>query len=171
MRESTAEIWIGPDQSADFMGTGGGLNPTWLLILRENSRPAWLLVPGNLYDSTPPVIGTPKVWIPSPDRPIEDALVMFAICGLEDTEVLSVLREYVVNQGLDSFDVGEVFPEGMPEAIYEIARRRLDGLHLVASVGEYSLASNNLEALDHYDGMTVEIRTTSLRKAAVSGQS
>lgn len=53
MRETTAEIWIGSDQAAEFYPTGGELNPTWLLLLRENSRPAWILGPGNLHDSEP----------------------------------------------------------------------------------------------------------------------
>ena len=42
MRETTAEIWIGHAEGSDWMGTQGGLNASHLLLLRENSRPAYL---------------------------------------------------------------------------------------------------------------------------------
>ena len=90
MRETTAEIWIGPAQSSEFMGTQGGINATYLLLLRENSRPAWMLMPGNLYDSKPPVLSKPKVWVPTGNHPTEDALLMFAILGAKNHSVKAV---------------------------------------------------------------------------------
>jgi hypothetical protein len=97
MRETTAEIWIGPAQGSEWIGTQGGLNATHLLLLRESSRPAWMLFPGNFHDAKPPQIGRPKVWIPSFKHPIEDALLLFGVMGAKIPEVRAVLSEFDIN--------------------------------------------------------------------------
>ena len=66
------------------MGTQGGFNATYLMLPRENSRPAWMLMPGNLHGTEPPALGKPKVWVPTANHPTEDALLMFAILGAKN---------------------------------------------------------------------------------------
>lgn len=160
MRETTAEIWIGPAQGSDWMGTQGGINATNLLLLRENSRPAWMLMPGNFYDSKPPVLGRPKVWVPSFGHPVEDALLLFAVMGARIPEVKAVLAEFDKSKSRNRLDVDSLFPKGFPKQVYAANRRHLKDWHVVVSVGDYSYAKRDLKALKKYEGLDIEVRQT-----------
>jgi hypothetical protein len=163
MRETTAEIWIGPDQSRDWMGTQGGINATHLMLLRENSRPAWMLLPGNLYDTKPPTIGPAKVWVPTAKNPIQDALLLFAVLGAKVPEVRAVLNEFEKSRSKNRLDLDDKFPRGLPKQVYEACQRHLKDWHVVASVGDYSLAKTDLAALRLYQNLTIEVRTSGLK--------
>lgn len=160
MRETTAEIWIGPDQSSDWIGTQGGINATHLLLLRENSRPAWMLLPGNLHDKKLPTIGPAKVWVPTKQTPLQDALLLFAVMGAKVPEVHAVFNEFEKSRAKSHLDLAERFPRGVPKQIHEACRRHLRGWHVIVSVGSYSLAAGDLEALDSYTYLTSEVRIT-----------
>ena len=158
MRETTAEIWIGEDQSSDWVGTQGGINATHLMLLRENSRPAWMLLPGNLYDSNPPLIKPSKVWNPTLENPIQDALLLFAVLGAKIPEVRAVFNEFEKSRSKSRIDLSAKFPRGVPKSIYAASQRHLKGWHVIVSVGSYSLASRDLDVLSKYSGLNVEIR-------------
>ena len=160
MRETTAEIWIGGDQSSDWMGTMGGINPTYLMLLRENSRPAWMLLPGNLYDTNPPILGSPKVWNPTIENPIHDALPLFAVMGAKVPEIRAVFNEFEKSRSKNHLDLEAKFPRGVPKQIYAASQRHLNGWHVIVSAGSYSLANRNLDALSLYPGLNIEVRTT-----------
>lgn len=160
MRETTAEIWIGPDQSSEWTGTQGGINPSHLLLLRENSRPAWMLLPGNLYDAKPPKIGPAKVWVPTFKTPIQDALLLFAVMGAKVPEVRAVLNEFEKSRSKSRLDLAETFPRGVPKQVHDACRRHLNGWRVVVSVGGYSLATKDLAAIVEYGGLSVEIRVS-----------
>jgi len=160
MRETTAEIWIGHDQSSEWMGTQGGINATHLLLLRENSRPAWMLLPGNLYDTKPPTFGPAKVWVPTPKTPIQDALLLFAVMGAKVPEVRAVLNEFEKSRSKSRLDLAEKFPRGVPKQVHDACRRHLTGWHVIVNVGEYSLAVADLGELASYPGLAVEVRQT-----------
>ena len=167
MRETTAEIWIGPAQGSDFMGTQGGINATHLLLLRENSRPAWMLMPGNLYDSKPPVLGKPKVWVPTANHPTEDALLMFAVLGAKNLAVKAVFEEFEKSRTRNRLDLDDLFGKGVPKDVYAACQRHLADWHVVVSVGSYSLAKRDLSALKKYKKLDIEIReTTSIQDHA-----
>ena len=160
MRETTAEIWIGKDQSTDWMGTQGGINASHLLLLRENSRPAWMLLPGNLYDSEPPLIKSSKVWNPTLENPVQDALLLFAVLGAKVPEVRAVFNEFEKSRVKSRIDLGAKFPRGVPKSVYRSSQRHLKGWHVIVSAGSYSLAFRDLEALSQYSGLNVEVRVT-----------
>jgi len=160
MRETTAEIWIGEDQSSDWIGTQGGINATHLLLLRENSRPAWMLLPGNLYDSKPPLIKPSKVWNPTLENPIQDALLLFAVLGAKVPEVRAVFNEYEQSRSKSRIDLSAKFPRGVPKSIYAANQRHLKGWQVIVSAGSYSLASRDLDALSMYSGINCEVRVT-----------
>ena len=163
MRETTAEIWIGKDQSSDWAGTQGGINARHLLLLRENSQPAWMLLPGNLYDTKPPIIGPSKVWNPTLENPIQDALLLFAVMGAKVPEVRAVFNEFEKSRDKSRLDLAAKFPRGIPKQIYAVSQRHLKGWHVVVSAGSYSLASRDLDVLSLYSGLNIEIRTTQQR--------
>jgi hypothetical protein len=160
MRETTAEIWIGPAQGSEWIGTQGGLNATHLLLLRENSRPAWMLLPGNLYDSKPPELRRPKVWVPSYPHPIEDALLLFAVMGAKVPEVRAVLGEFEKSRNRMRLDIDAMFPKGFPRQVYAANQKNLKDWHVVVSVGDSSLAKKDLDALKKYKGLDIEVRET-----------
>lgn len=160
MRETTAEIWIGSDQSSEWMGTQHGINASHLLLLRENSRPAWMLLPGNLYDAKPPTIGRAKVWVPTPKNPIQDALLLFAVMGAKVPEVRAVLSEFEKSRSKARLDLDDMFPRGLPKQVYEACQRHLKGWRVVVSLGDYSLANVDSSALKLYKGLSVELRRT-----------
>ena len=168
MRETTAEIWIGPAQGSQWMGTQGGLNATHLMLLRENSRPAWMLMPGNLYDSKPPELSRPKVWVPSYPHPLEDALLLFAVMGAKVPEVRAVLGEFEKSRSLTRLDIDASFPKGFPRQVYVANQKHLKGWHVVVSVGYASHAMKDLDALKKYGGLNIEVReTTSFQQGDV----
>lgn len=161
MGETTAEIWIGPAQGSMWMGTQWGLNATHLMLLRENSRPSWMLMPGNLYDSPPPILGKPKVWVPTFNHPIEDALVLFAVMGAKVPEVRAVLGEFEKSKNKSRLDVDALFPKGFPKEVYLTNQKNLRDWHLVISASNGSHAKQDLGALKKYKGLEIEIRQTS----------
>jgi hypothetical protein len=169
VKETTAEIWIGPAHESEWMGTQGGLNATHLLLLRENSRPKWMLMPGNLYDVKPPELSRPKVWIPSYSHPMEDALLLFAVMGAKVSEVRAVFGEFEKSRSRSRLDIDSSFPKGFPRQVYAVNQRYLQGWHVVASIGHTSHAKKDLDALRKYRGIDIEIReTTSFRRATLN---
>jgi hypothetical protein len=167
MKETTAEIWIGHAQGSEFMGTKGGINATHLMLLRENSRPSWMLLPGNLYDSKPPVLGKPKVWVPTANHTTEDALLMFAILGEKNRSVKAVFEEFEKSRTRNRLDLDDLFSKGVPKEVYAACQRHLSDWHVIVSVGSYSLAKRDLSALKKYKHLDIEIReTTSIQDHA-----
>jgi hypothetical protein len=167
MRETTAEIWIGPAQGSSFMGTQGGINATHLILLRENSRPAWILLPGNLYDSEPPVLGKAKVWVPTASHPTEDALLMFAILGAKNRDIKAVFDEFEKSRSRNRLDLDDLFGKSVPKEVYSACQRHLADWHVIVSIGSYSLAKRGLAALKKYKHLDIEIReTTSIQDHA-----
>lgn len=160
VRETTAEIWIGPNQSSDWAGSQGGINPTHLLLLRENGKPAWMLMPGNLHDRKPPTLESPKVWVPTPKNPIQDALLLFAVMGAKIPEVRAVFSEFEKSRSRAKLDLSERFSKGVPKQVYEACQRHLQGWRVVVNLGSYSLANVDISSLKAYKGLTVEIRST-----------
>jgi len=160
MRETTAEIWIGRAEGSDWMGTQGGLNASHLLLLRENSRPGWMLMPGNLYDSKPPQLDRPKVWVPSHLHPLEDALLLFAVMGAKVPEVRAVLGEFEKSRNRTRLDINALFPKGFPRQVYEANQKYLKGWHVAVSACNGSLAKKDLDALKKYKGIDVDVRET-----------
>lgn len=151
------------------MGTQGGLNATHLLLLRENSRPAWMLLPGNLYDSKPPVIGRSKVWVPSYRHPLEDALLLFAVMGAKVPEVRAVLGEFDKSRNRSRLDIDASFPKGFPREVYAANQKHLKGWHFVVSVGDASHAKKDIDALKKYKAIDIEVReTTRFQRSAIN---
>lgn len=160
MRETTAEIWIGPSEDSNWVGNTDGINATHLLLLRENSRPAWMLMPGNLYDSTPPNLNRPKVWVPSSKHPVEDALLLFAVMGAKTPEVKAVFSEFVKSTSRARLDIDSNFPGGFPKQVYLANRRHLKDWKVIISMGNSSHANVDIAVLEKYKFIDFEVRTT-----------
>jgi len=123
-----------------------------------------MLLPGNLYAAKPPTIGPAKIWVPTPKRPVEDALLLFAVMGAKVPEVRAVFNEFEKSRSKTRIDLGDRFPRGLPKQVYQACQRHLKDWHLIVSVGEYSLAKADLSALTAYTGLNIEVRLTSKLK-------
>ena len=117
-------------------------------------------MPGNLYDSKPPVLGKPKVWVPTANHPTEDALLMFAILGAKNLSVAAVFEEFEKSRTRNRLDLDDLFGKGLPKEVYAACQRHLADWHVVVSVGSYSLAKRDLSALKKYKKLDIEIRET-----------
>ena len=81
----------------------GGIYPTHMLWLSENSRPAWLLeptgravwgVPVNELEESPAWTKERTTWVPSgPDHILEDGILLIAVHVLRDEAVLELVGE------------------------------------------------------------------------------
>ena len=160
MRETTAEMWIGPDESTNWVGGQNGINATFLLLLRENSRPSWLLMPGNFYDKKPPVIGSSKVWVPTQSSPTQDALLLFAVLGAKVPEVRAAFNNHEKSQKRNNLVLPESFPSGLPKDIYAKCQEHLIGWKVVISIGRHSLANEDIKELGSYKGLNIDVRTS-----------
>lgn len=118
-------------------------------------------MPGNLYDSKPPELGRPKVWVPSYPHPLEDALLLFAVMGAKVPEVRAVFGEFEKSRNRTRLDIDASFPKGFPRQVYAANQKHLKGLHIVVSVGDASHAKKDLDELKKYKGLDIEVRRTS----------
>lgn len=156
MRTTTAELWIGPAQRSEFMGSDVGMNSTHHAILRENSTPGWILVPGTLYDDDPPDITQRIVWIPT-ERVIEDGLLLLAVHALSLQPVVESLERVVggdiTARHLDLCDFGDGH---LPEAVYASCREAFVRAHLAVMAFEGSIVMRHLAVLSQYS-MDLEV--------------
>lgn len=160
MPETTAQMWIGPNQSSSLVGTQGGLNAIHLLTPRENSRPLSLLLPGNFQDFKPPVMSLAKVWVPTPVRSGQDGLLLFALMRTKVAAVLEGFEGYGKTRSRSRFGLVGKIPRSMAKEIHTACQQHLNDWHVVLSVGKNSLANQVLNQLDRYQGFNLEIRTS-----------
>ena len=155
MATITAQIQVGHGHQ-----NHGGINPSHYLFLSENSRPAWILVPQNVF----PVEREEKniknedriVWIPSQEGMLEDAILMIAYYILQDKKVCDILDEYLGNKPKDSIEVHSDIPEEVRTELYQICRSFKIKYKILVLVMDGSAIYAQIKALDLYN-MDLEI--------------
>ena len=83
----TAQILVGRAHQ-----NHGGINPSHYLFLSENSRPAWILVPQNIFTEENKF--KKITWIPTLEYMLEDALLMIGLYVLEDEKLCDLAEKY-----------------------------------------------------------------------------
>lgn len=149
MATMTAQILVGGSSQYH-----GGIIPSHVLYLSENSRPAWILMSHEISSEGP--LDTRRViWIPTVERMLEDALVMISLHVVRDPRVLDAAAA--------CFDR----PEGDRLELYDDAKADLEGLYeaarsvegfpkLVISTFAGSTIAQQLPILQEYS-MDVEV--------------
>jgi len=137
----------------------GGIYPEYLLELRENSRPVWVLMehPDKIYRdrrNNRESKFEPISWIPTREGMLEDALLMIGIYVLRDHFLVSVFNRTFGNSGkLISLYSGN-------SAVLEEMRNRCRELEydykIVVSVLEGSTIRRQIKILEEYK-MDVEV--------------
>lgn len=150
MRSTTAELMISPPEGRDFIGPAAGLNPTHYLLLRENSTPGWLLVPGDMYNPEGDRSQT-QACIPS-HRVLEDGLVFAAACAVGLPSVRASFGKVV---DLTASHI-QIPPHGLPEDVYETCARSFSDAHIAIVNWHGSLIERDLPLLSQY-GFDLEL--------------
>ena len=135
----------------------GGIQPTHYLFLSENSRPAWVLVPENVFNPGNEKI-TKVTWIPTIENMLEDALLMIAINVLKDKDIIALAKEYFKKDIHGSLSLYEdIGPETL-RTLYQKCRKLKNKFKIVLTVLEGSSIRGQLKVLNNY-GMDMEVCT------------
>ena len=145
MATFTAQILIGQKHSYD----SGIINITHSLYLSENSRPAWVLTPTDVFneqDQTQPRI----TWIPKLENMLEDALVMIGMYVVKDKKLLTLANHFLKNPEKDFI---ELYDDIKPEDLQELYKqtRQIESSHkIILSVFHGSTIVKQLPVLKKY---------------------
>jgi hypothetical protein len=119
----------------------GGINPTHLLLLSENDRPAWQLTP--LHTSEPKT-----VWIPTVENMLDDGLLMVGMLVIRDEWLLHGAK-FKVN-----YEERALLYDDIAEAdrrhLYELCRKLKTETKLIISVFKGSSIANQLDVVGNY---------------------
>jgi hypothetical protein len=100
MSTFTAQILVGQKHAYD----SGIINISHSLFLSENSRPAWILSPTDIFKHQE----EPQsriTWIPTIENMLEDALVMIGLYVLKDEKLLSMAKNHFTNPRKDFIEL------------------------------------------------------------------
>jgi hypothetical protein len=141
----TAQILIGQGHPYH-----DGIGPSHYLFLSENSRPAWILVPQNIFDGGQRVVKPKITWIPTIENMLEDALLMTALYVWRDEELCNMARRHFKNKRKNRVELyKDIEPEHL-QAMYQRSRSLEIGGKIIVSVFEYSTILNQLKVLEQY---------------------
>ncbi|ASJ07386.1 DNA-3-methyladenine glycosylase I [Thermococcus pacificus] len=136
--------------------TPGIPNPGYLLLLYENDRPAWELIP--LYPELRKDLGNSKILIPSIENMLEDALLMIGIYVVKDEELIEKARR-IFRDSLERRIEIYAFDRREVEDLRSIARRKLQryDIGLIIAPGEDSTILGQLEVLREYGDLWYQV--------------
>ncbi len=150
MATLTAQIIVGRGHP-----NHGGVSPTHFLFFSENDRPAWILVPENVFGKGSIDIER-TVWIPTIEHALEDGLLMIALHVLKDREMVNLTEKYFGNKGIDRAELYKDINGSQLAELREKARAVQGDYKAVITTLRDSLLKQQLTVLKHYK-MDVEI--------------
>jgi len=146
----TAQIIVGRAHPND-----GGINPTHQLFFSENDRPAWILMPENVFGRGSAELDR-TVWIPTVEHTLEDGLLMIALHVLKDKTIVNLTEEYFGNKGIDRAELYKDINKSHLAELREKTRSVQGDYKMVITTFRDSLLEQQLTVLKHYK-MDVEI--------------
>lgn len=150
MATFSAQIIVGDAHPND-----DGINPTHYVFLSENSRPAWVLVPENIFNRRKSA--TRKVtWIPTVERMLEDALLMVAIHVMKDSEIVNLAHSLGSNIESERLELYSTFEDSHREQLYQKCREITDFPKMVITAFKGSSIETQLPIVEEY-GMDLEV--------------
>ncbi|MBN1859838.1 MAG: hypothetical protein JW840_00095 [Candidatus Thermoplasmatota archaeon] len=144
MASFTAQMLVG-----DSDPYHGGINPTHYLFLSENSRPAWILVPQNIFDNKKVEKGK-ITWIPNLDSMLEDAFLMIAIYIIKDKEIVNLTKKYFTNSEENWVELYEDISIDDRFHLYEKCRQLKSDIRIVITVLDESSIKGHLKITKKY---------------------
>lgn len=150
MATLTAQILVGrPHHNHD------GLNPTHYVFLSENDRPAWVLVPENIFGDRRKDEGK-VTWIPTVENMLEDALLMVVIHVCKHREVMKLAKSFCPKIESDRIELYSDLDEIQRNELYQKCRQVSDFPKIIISVFKGSTIEKQLGVLEKYK-MDVEV--------------
>ena len=150
MATLTAQILVGTSHQ-----NHGGIGPTHFLFLSENSQPAWVLVPENIFSPGDDKI-TKVTWIPTIENMLEDALLMIAINVLKDKEISELAKKHFKRDVHGSLSLYEDIDPAALKTLYQKCRKIKNRYKIVLTVLEGSSIRGQLKVLKNY-GIDMEV--------------
>ena len=152
MATLTAQILVGTSHQ-----NHGGIEPTHFLFLSENSAPAWVLVPENVFN--PENTNINKItWLPTVENMLEDALLMIAINVLKDKEISELAKEHFKRDIHGSLALYQDIDPSALKTLYQKCRKLKNRYEIVLTVLEGSSIRGQLKVLNSY-GIDMEVCT------------
>lgn len=156
MATMTAQILVGGSHR-----NHGGIIPTHVLFLSENSRPAWILASQQIYADDP--VDTQRIiWIPTVERMLEDAIVMIAMHVVRDPGVIDAASACFENPESKRLELYADAKAGI-DGLYEAARAISGFPKLIVSTFAGSTINRQLPVLREYS-MDVEVCPSAYRR-------
>ncbi|MGP3560652.1 hypothetical protein [Geobacillus sp. BK01] len=151
MATLTAQLLIGKGHPYH-----GGINPTHYLFLSENSVPAWILVPENLFSSKQLKPFKKKVWIPTLEHMLEDGLLMAAYYVLNDPVIQEKASPFVEAKEGRSFQLYKDIGMNSLRELHALCRQIDTDYKVAFTIFDDSSLNSHLDVLKQYK-MDVEI--------------
>ncbi|GGA90310.1 hypothetical protein [Ornithinibacillus halotolerans] len=141
----TAQILVGQKHSYD----GGILNISHVLYLSENNRPAWVLVPMDIFSEHKEMVEKRVTWIPTVENMLEDALVMVGLYVLKDNKLRELTNQYLETEKDDFVELYDI-PQHKRQELYNYVKT-IEGSHkIMLSVFRGSTIANQLPVLEEF---------------------
>jgi hypothetical protein len=133
-----------------------GIDPNRYLFLSENSRPAWLLVEENIFQTT----NREKrvVWVPTVESMLEDAFLMIALHVVKDQGLVQLARSYSRVATSHRLELYDSFDDTQRRELYEKCRGLTTFPKMILSVFTGSTLMRQLGVIEKYD-MDIEVCT------------
>ncbi len=155
MSTITAQILVGKEHQ-----NHGGIIPSHVLYLTENSRPTWILLPHDIFSGLKGTKINKVVWIPTVDKMLEDALLMIGLIVLKDEQLLKIAEE-IFHDAYYTIDKPLMLYNYDLDSLYERCRAIKTDCKLVITVLDGSTIKSQLKILEKYNNFYTEVCITS----------
>lgn len=133
-----------------------GINPTHYMFFSEDRIPTWTILSDNIHSTDKEFIK--KVWYPTMENTLDDALLMIALYVLEDEAAIELAKLSFKDFSQNSIGLYNDIDKENREKLYEISRNLFSGLKIVITVMEGSSLFDHLKVLKDYK-MEIEVCT------------
>jgi hypothetical protein len=133
----------------------GGIYPTHVLYLSENTRTSWILTEHNILVE-PNRNQKPIIWNPTVENMLEDALLMISYYVIKNPQITAAVSQNLNKMEEPWVQVYEVFEKEELAQLYALNKEISSRYKLVMNVFEGSTILHQLNVLEKY-GMEVEV--------------
>lgn len=126
-----------------------GINPTHFLFLSENSRPAWIMVPQNIFPDVKNE-GERVVWIPTIENMLDDALLMIGIKIIKNPAICKLFYEFSSSYNDSPLEIYSCFNKEQLTILYDESKKIKNWPKLVITVLNESHIKKLLPSIKAY---------------------
>ena len=141
----TAQILVGGSHP-----NHGGIIPSHMLLLSENSRPAWVLNAMNIWGDK---VEEQKAitWIPTIENMLEDALLMIGLYVVKDQELVNAAGQVFCNKDKYRVELYEDITKEDLQRLYQRNQQLTATYSIAVSTFGGSTIDGQLKVLEKYN--------------------